>query len=94
MTAVPDLAVSVLAEAIKRQPLSPGKVALAWQMAAGPQLARASHVDIDRDVGSCLTLTVRARDQRWAAEIDRVRPLLTDRLARLLGKETLTLRIT
>jgi hypothetical protein len=94
MIGVPEFAASVLADAIRRQPLSPGKVVLAWQLAAGPQLARASRIEIEKDAGPSLTLAVRARDRRWAEEIDRVRPMLADRLALLLSKKTLTLHIT
>jgi hypothetical protein len=93
MTAVPDFAMSVVAEAIRRQPLSPGKVTLAWQMAAGPQLARASRAEIDSHAGSSVSLTIHARDPRWAAEIDRLRPVLADRLALLLGKQVLALHV-
>jgi hypothetical protein len=93
MTGVPEFGSSVLAEAIRRQPLSPGKVTLAWQLAAGPQLARASSVEIEASSHSSITLLVRARDPRWATEIDRLRPMLADRLSSLLGTRTLTLRV-
>jgi hypothetical protein len=93
-TAVSDFASSVLAEVIKRQPLSPGKIRLAWQVAAGAQLARATHIEIEGEPGSSsLALLVTARDARWTTEIERVRPMLQDRLSLLLGK-SLTLRIT
>lgn len=92
MTAVPDFAFTVLAEAIRRQPLTPGKVTLAWQMAAGPQLAKVAQAEIHQQGASSLSLIIRARDGRWGSEIDRLRPMLTDRLTRLLGN-SVTLRI-
>jgi hypothetical protein len=91
-TALPDFAVSALATAIKRQPLTPGKVSLAWQMAAGPQLARVAQAELDQQSASSLSLVIRPRDGRWGAEIDRLRPMLTDRLTLLLGN-SVTLRI-
>jgi hypothetical protein len=91
-SAVTEFGASVVADAIRRQPLSPGKVGLAWQMAAGPQLARASQARYASEAGSPLTITVHARDPRWGAEIERLRPMLTDRLAMLLGS-AVTIRI-
>ena len=36
-----------MAEMLRRQPLSPGKVALAWQIAVGAQIARVTEARID-----------------------------------------------
>lgn len=92
-TSVTEFGASVLAEAIRRQPLSPGKVELAWQLAAGPQLARATRVGFEGEAGSGpLSLRVKTRDARWTAEIERLRPMLQDRLSLLLGT-SMTLRI-
>ena len=92
-SSVGEFGTSVLAEAIRRQPLSPGKVLLAWQLAAGPQLARVTRIEIEGEPGpSKLPLVVKARDPRWTAELDRVRPVLQDRLSLLLGK-SLALRV-
>ncbi len=87
---MPQFAASVLSEVIRRQPLSPGKVGLAWQMAAGPQLARAA----DAAFEAPCTIRVRPKDVRWAAEIERSLPVLTDRLNALLGVPGLCLEIT
>jgi hypothetical protein len=92
MTSVTEFAPAVLADAIRRQPLSTGKVMFAWQMAAGVQLARASRAEIETDEGAWLSIVVHARDPRWAGEVGRLRPMLIERLALLLGRK-ITLRI-
>lgn len=86
MKPVNDLAPSVVSQVLRRQPLSPGKVGLAWQIAAGPKLARAAQITIAQHSSASLSLTVRARDARWVVEIDRLRPALIERLTFLLGK--------
>lgn len=92
-TSITEFGGSVIAEAIRRQPLSTGKVALAWQLAAGPQIARATHIEIEEETGpASLSLLIKARDARWTAEIARLRPVLQDRLSSLLGT-SLTFRI-
>ncbi len=85
MKPLSDLASSVLADALRRQPLSPGKVGLAWQIAAGPKLARVAQVTIVGNSATSLSLVVHARDARWTVEIDRLRPALVERLTVLLG---------
>jgi hypothetical protein len=87
LTAVPQFGASVLAEVIRRQPLSAGKVNLAWQMAAGPQLARAAEAAYEPPA----TIRVRPKDARWAAEIERSRAVLAERLNELLGVPDLRL---
>lgn len=89
MTAVPEFGSSVLAEAIRRQPLTPGKVGLAWQIAAGPKLARAAQPELQ----GATTIRLRAQDVRWAAELDRSRALLLDRLKALLGIPNLKIEV-
>ncbi len=90
MTAVPDFAVSVVAEAIRQQPLSPGKVRLAWQMVAGPKLARMA----DPHLQGTSTICLRAKDQRWAGELERSRAVLVERLKTVLGVPNLTLEVS
>ena len=68
---------------LDRQPTTPGKVAFAWQLAAGPALGRAGTPDWSADG----TLRVRARDQAWLREIRRARPIITERLRQLLGPD-------
>ncbi len=86
MKPLTDFASSVLAQTLHRQPLSPGKVAFAWQVAAGAKLAAVAQVSIEHDAREGLSLAVRPRDARWAVEIDRLKPLLIERLTALLGK--------
>jgi predicted nucleic acid-binding Zn ribbon protein len=87
---------SLVHEMLRRQPLSPGKVTLAWQIAVGAQIARATDVQIEEVRARSSTrhvLRVRARDARWATELERARTTLIDRLKPLLGIETLTIEI-
>jgi len=63
------------------QPLTAGKVAFAWTLAAGPALGRAGSPRWSEDG----TLVVRARDAAWLSEIRHARPIIAERLAQLLG---------
>ena len=90
MSSVPQFGATVLAEVMRRQPMSPGKVRLAWQLAAGNQLARAAEAEFEAPA----TVRVRPKDARWAAEIDRSRAVLTERLQAFLNIAALRLEIT
>ena len=59
MRPIQQLTPSVLAAVIRRQPHSDGRTMLAWQIAVGPQLARATTVRLADRV-----LTVGASDPR------------------------------
>jgi hypothetical protein len=72
----------VLAEVIRRQPSSPARTALAWQIAVGPALARATTVELSEGV-----LTVRSSDPRWTLEITRARDIVLRRLQHFLGPD-------
>jgi predicted nucleic acid-binding Zn ribbon protein len=74
----------VLAEIIRRQPASKERTAFAWSVAVGPALARATTVNLSDEV-----LVIRAKDPRWAREIDRARDTILARLQTLLGPEAL-----
>jgi hypothetical protein len=80
MVPLQNFATGVLAEAIRRQPPSPARTALAWQIAVGQTLARSTTVDLEGT-----TLTVRARDTRWAHEITRASETILRRLQHMLG---------
>ncbi len=88
---------SLLTDMLRRQPLSPGKVTLAWQIAVGAQIARATEIQLEQigelSPAKCV-LHVRARDARWARELERARATVIERLKPLLGIEKLTLEIT
>ncbi|MGH9314847.1 MAG: DciA family protein [Vicinamibacterales bacterium] len=80
---VPDTVSAVLA----RQPLTPGKIAFAWQMAVGPALARATSVEYESGV-----LRVSSGDRRWMREVERSRAVILGRLRSLLGSAVSELR--
>jgi predicted nucleic acid-binding Zn ribbon protein len=61
MIPVHSLMPDLLVELLRRQPLSPAKVAFAWRTAVGPALDRATHVSL-RDDG---VLEVVASDTHW-----------------------------
>ena len=65
---------------LARQPLTPAKIAFAWQIAVGPALARATSVSCERGV-----LRVRSGDIRWMREVERSRSMILERLRSLLG---------
>jgi hypothetical protein len=89
MKGVGQFGSSVLARALKNQPLSPGKAALAWQVAAGSRMARAAQAELRLPA----TIRLRARDARWRDEIVRSRGELRARLAALLDLPELDLDI-
>jgi hypothetical protein len=85
MVPVQDLTAGIIAEVIRRQPASRERTAFAWQIAVGVALSRSSAVELDEGV-----LTVRARDPRWAAEIQRARETILKRMQHLLGATAVT----
>ena len=72
-----------IAGLLRSAPLSPGKVAFAWNAAVGPALARVTTVRLDGRV-----LIVEAGTAPWAREITRSADEIRARLASLLGPET------
>jgi hypothetical protein len=80
--ALHSVASGVLSEIIRRQPASQEKTTFAWTVSVGPAMSRATTVHLD---GGCLF--VRARDARWAHEVERARGTVIARLAHLLGPE-------
>jgi hypothetical protein len=74
---------AVLAEVIRRQPPSDGRTRIAWQIAVGAKLARATTVHLSQGV-----LTVSAADCRWITEIEAAREIVLRRLQELLGRES------
>lgn len=96
MVPLPGAAPSLVAAILRRQPLSHGKVALAWQMAVGAQIARATDIRFEETPGPSpkYVLRVRARDARWAGELERARATVLERLKTLVGVDRLALEIT
>jgi hypothetical protein len=74
---------AVVAESLKRQPLTPAKVAFCWRLAVGPAMDRATNVSI----GHPGELIVEAQDLHWRREVERALPLVINRLEYLLGPE-------
>ena len=72
---------AVLAEIIRKAPLSPEKVEFAWRTAVGSAVERVTTVQLD-DHG---VLHVTAADAHWALEVKRSSKLILRRLAVLLG---------
>jgi hypothetical protein len=79
---VQNIATSVLAELIRRQPASKERTAFAWSVAVGPALTRATTVEL-----RSARLWVTARDPRWAREVERARDTILARVQLLLGKD-------
>ena len=71
---------------LRDQPLSHGKVSLAWSAAVGGAIDRSTKIELDADGA----LTVTAADPHWARELHRSRPLITTRLNQLLGDGVVT----
>ena len=82
MFPVKNVATTVLAEIIRRQPPSAERTKFAWTVAAGAELARAATVTLDGD-----TFIIRAKDVHWAREITRASDLVLLRLQQLLGRD-------
>ena len=82
MIATKYCATSALTILLQDQPLSPGKVALAWTAAVGPTMDRVTSVSL----GPSGTLTVQATNRHWAREIHRSTALIMSRVNRLLGE--------
>lgn len=85
MRPIQNVAGSVLADLIRRQPPSPARTEFAWQLAVGAALARVTTVSIEHGV-----LRVSATDPRWLKEIDRARGAILPKLQQLLGTGAIT----
>jgi hypothetical protein len=77
---------SVLAEVIRKAPLSPEKVEFAWRHSVGPALHRVTTARLDDQ----RALHVTAADAHWAREVKRATPLILKRLETMLGAGTVT----
>ena len=78
-------AATVVAEVIRRQPLSPAKTTFAWSVAVGPAMSRATSVELREGI-----LYVTPKDRRWATEVDRATDTILKRLQALLGADAVT----
>jgi hypothetical protein len=80
MVPLQNFATGVVAEIIRRQPPSPARTSFAWTVAVGPGLARSTTATLSEGV-----LTVRARDPRWAKEVERAADTILRRMQHLMG---------
>ncbi len=71
---------AVLAEVLRKAPLTQEKVAFAWRQAVGQTVDRVTMVELRNDV-----LVVRTRDAQWKREVERAIPVLRPRLQTILG---------
>ena len=79
----------VVAEVIRKAPLTEEKVAFAWRMAVGPAVAKATAVRLGPDG----TLHLRADSPAWLDGVRQSVGLIRSRLAHYLG-ETAVKRIS
>ena len=78
----------VVAEVIRKAPLTDEKVAFAWRLAVGPALGKSTRVRLAEDG----TLYVRAESQAWIDSIRASVGMIRSRLAHYIG-ETAVKRI-
>ena len=74
-----------LASVLEKAPLTPEKVAFAWQLAVGPAIHNATSIELHGRV-----LRVRAKDAAWRREVERSAGLIRGRLNELLGSGVVT----
>lgn len=78
-----DLIPRVLAEVIRKAPLTAEKVDFAWRSVVGPAMDRVTRVRLDPDGVLIVTTT----DPHWAREVRRSSKIILPRLESLLGPE-------
>lgn len=81
-SAIPD----VLAEILRKAPLTPEKVSFAWRSAVGPAIGRVSTARLGDHGVLCVTVT----EAHWGPAIAKSSTLILKRLAALLGPEIVT----
>ena len=75
----------VVAEVIRKAPLTDEKVAFAWRLAVGPAVGKSTRVRLAEDG----TLYVRAESQAWIDSIRASVGLIRSRLAHFLGEDAI-----
>ena len=76
---------AVLAEVIRKAPLTDEKVAFAWRLAVGPAVGKATTVRLS----SSGTLHVSAEAPAWIDAVRKSSGLIRSRLAHFLGDEAI-----
>ena len=89
MIATQECVVPALRRMLDRQPLSPGKVRLAWFATVGQTIDRSTQVSLDEDG----TLRVQARDRHWARELARSSRLIRAEVNRLLDNAVAAIEV-
>lgn len=74
---------SAMAALLRAGPMSAGKLAVAWHVAVGPAIERATTVTLN-DAG---VLTITASSAHWRRELQRTVPVIQQRLSSLLGPD-------
>jgi hypothetical protein len=74
---------AVLAEVIRKAPLTDEKVAFAWRLAVGPAVDKATTVRLSSNG----TLHVRAESPAWIDAVRKSVGLIRSRLAHFLGEQ-------
>jgi predicted nucleic acid-binding Zn ribbon protein len=74
---------AIVAEVIRKAPLSDEKVACAWRLAVGPTLDKSTSVRLAEDG----TLYVTAESKAWADSVRESIGLIRSRLAHFLGED-------
>ena len=85
MQPLKSLSHGALVDIIRRQPDSKERTNVAWQLAVGPAIARATTVFLADGV-----LTVGAADPRWIREIERARDIVLLKMQAVLGTDQVT----
>ena len=80
MLPVHQLIPGVLAEVLRKAPLTPEKVAFAWRASVGPAINNVTTVELRGRV-----LHVRAKDASWQREVERSSGIVRSRMDALLG---------
>jgi len=80
MIATKDCVTPVLRELLRTQPLSPGKVRLAWSAAVGRTIDRVTRVTLD----GAGTLLVETEDRHWTREVARASGIIRAQINTLL----------
>jgi len=72
----------VVADVLRKAPLTPEKVAFAWRTAVGSAVDNATVIDLRDRV-----LHVRVKDAAWRREVERSIAIIRSRLDALLGED-------
>ena len=81
MLPVHHLIPGVLAEVLRKAPLTPEKVAFAWRASVGPAISKVTTVELRGRV-----LHIRAKDASWQREVERSIGIVRSRMEALLGQ--------